>query len=216
MHQARPFFGGLTDFMSSGPCVVLCLEAPDAIKKWRDLMGATDPAKADAGHAAQGVRRLDRQQRHARVGCARDGGVRARLLLPRHGAARTTVPVIGTGSAHEGSVRRFLATVSMRRSWRSRRPVDSEDGARARHDRAVRGSAGARRRGVVRRVVVRLRLPRRRRVQGVHQRLQHGGRPEELRPEVVRRHQGRRLHRAAELVRAGARRSSTSASRATC
>ena len=35
--------------MSSGPCVVLALEAPDAIKKWRALMGATDPAKADAG-----------------------------------------------------------------------------------------------------------------------------------------------------------------------
>lgn len=49
VHSARPFFGALTDFMSSGPCVVLALEAPDAIKKWRTLMGATDPAKADAG-----------------------------------------------------------------------------------------------------------------------------------------------------------------------
>jgi nucleoside-diphosphate kinase len=49
VHKARPFFGGLTDFMSSGPCVVLCLEADGAIKKWRDLMGATDPAKAEPG-----------------------------------------------------------------------------------------------------------------------------------------------------------------------
>ena len=49
VHRARPFFASLTDFMSSGPCVVLALEAPDAIKKWRTLMGATDPAKADAG-----------------------------------------------------------------------------------------------------------------------------------------------------------------------
>jgi nucleoside-diphosphate kinase len=49
VHKERPFFGGLTAFMSSGPCVVLALEAPDAIKKWRTLMGATDPAKADAG-----------------------------------------------------------------------------------------------------------------------------------------------------------------------
>jgi nucleoside-diphosphate kinase len=49
VHRERPFFGGLTDFMSSGPCLVLCLEAADAIKKWRDLMGATDPAKADPG-----------------------------------------------------------------------------------------------------------------------------------------------------------------------
>lgn len=49
VHRERPFFGGLTDFMSSGPCVLLALEAPDAIRKWRTLMGATDPAKADAG-----------------------------------------------------------------------------------------------------------------------------------------------------------------------
>jgi nucleoside-diphosphate kinase len=49
VHRERPFFAGLTDFMSSGPSVVLCLEAPDAIRKWRDLMGATDPAKAATG-----------------------------------------------------------------------------------------------------------------------------------------------------------------------
>ena len=49
VHSARPFFGELTDFMSSGPCVVMVLEADGAIKKWRDLMGATDPAKAEAG-----------------------------------------------------------------------------------------------------------------------------------------------------------------------
>jgi nucleoside-diphosphate kinase len=48
VHRERPFFDALTDFMSSGPCVLLALEAPDAIKKWRTLMGATDPAKADA------------------------------------------------------------------------------------------------------------------------------------------------------------------------
>ncbi len=49
VHHARPFFSSLTDFMSSGPCIVMALEAPDAIRKWRALMGATDPAKADAG-----------------------------------------------------------------------------------------------------------------------------------------------------------------------
>ncbi|MCL4812529.1 MAG: nucleoside-diphosphate kinase [Vicinamibacteraceae bacterium] len=49
VHRERPFFGGLTDFMSSGAIVVLALEAPDAIRKWRDLMGATDPAKAAEG-----------------------------------------------------------------------------------------------------------------------------------------------------------------------
>jgi nucleoside-diphosphate kinase len=49
VHRGRPFFESLTRFMSSGPIVVLALEAPDAIMKWRALMGATDPAKADAG-----------------------------------------------------------------------------------------------------------------------------------------------------------------------
>jgi nucleoside-diphosphate kinase len=49
VHRERPFFASLTSFMSSGPAVVLALDAPDAIKKWRTLMGATDPAKADAG-----------------------------------------------------------------------------------------------------------------------------------------------------------------------
>jgi nucleoside-diphosphate kinase len=49
VHRERPFFSSLTTFMSSGPAVVLALEAPDAIKKWRTLMGATDPGKADAG-----------------------------------------------------------------------------------------------------------------------------------------------------------------------
>jgi nucleoside-diphosphate kinase len=49
VHRERPFFGSLTTFMSRGPVVVLALEAPDAIRKWRALMGATDPAKAEAG-----------------------------------------------------------------------------------------------------------------------------------------------------------------------
>jgi nucleoside-diphosphate kinase len=49
VHRERPFFAGLTAFMSSGPVLVLALEAADAIRKWRTLMGATDPAKADAG-----------------------------------------------------------------------------------------------------------------------------------------------------------------------
>jgi nucleoside-diphosphate kinase len=46
VHRQRPFFGELTDFMSSGPCLVMVLEADGAIKKWRDLMGATNPAEA--------------------------------------------------------------------------------------------------------------------------------------------------------------------------
>jgi nucleoside-diphosphate kinase len=49
VHRERPFFSGLTEFMSSGPCVVMALEKEGAVKAWRDLMGATDPAKAGAG-----------------------------------------------------------------------------------------------------------------------------------------------------------------------
>ncbi len=49
VHKARPFFAELTDFMSSGPCVVMILEADNAIQKWRDLMGATNPADAAEG-----------------------------------------------------------------------------------------------------------------------------------------------------------------------
>jgi nucleoside-diphosphate kinase len=49
VHRERPFFGELTQFMSSGPCVVMALEKDGAVRNWRDLMGATDPAKADDG-----------------------------------------------------------------------------------------------------------------------------------------------------------------------
>jgi nucleoside-diphosphate kinase len=49
VHKARPFFGELTEFMSSGPCIVMVLEAENAILKWRDLMGATNPADAAEG-----------------------------------------------------------------------------------------------------------------------------------------------------------------------
>ena len=49
VHKERPFFGELTDFMSSGPCIVMALEAEGAILKWRDLMGATNPAEAAEG-----------------------------------------------------------------------------------------------------------------------------------------------------------------------
>ena len=49
VHRERPFFPELTQFMSSGPCVVMALEKDGAVKAWRDLMGATDPAKADEG-----------------------------------------------------------------------------------------------------------------------------------------------------------------------
>lgn len=49
VHRERPFFGELTEFMSSGKAVVIVLEAENAIAKWRETMGATDPAKAAPG-----------------------------------------------------------------------------------------------------------------------------------------------------------------------
>jgi nucleoside-diphosphate kinase len=49
VHRERPFFSGLVEFMSSGPSAVMALEKESAVKSWRDLMGATDPAKADEG-----------------------------------------------------------------------------------------------------------------------------------------------------------------------
>jgi nucleoside-diphosphate kinase len=49
VHRARPFFKSLCTFMTQGPCLPMVLEADNAIQRWRDLMGATDPAKASAG-----------------------------------------------------------------------------------------------------------------------------------------------------------------------
>jgi len=49
VHKERPFYGSLCAFMTQGPSLVMVLEADSAIQKWRDLMGATDPAKAAAG-----------------------------------------------------------------------------------------------------------------------------------------------------------------------
>jgi nucleoside-diphosphate kinase len=49
VHRARPFFGSLAEFMSGGPCITMVLERDGAIARLRELMGATDPAKAAAG-----------------------------------------------------------------------------------------------------------------------------------------------------------------------
>ena len=49
VHRERPFFAGLVTFMTEGPVVVLVLERENAIKHWREVMGATNPANADAG-----------------------------------------------------------------------------------------------------------------------------------------------------------------------
>ncbi len=49
VHRGKPFFDSLTDYMSSGPVMVMVLSGENAIERWRKLMGATDPAKAEEG-----------------------------------------------------------------------------------------------------------------------------------------------------------------------
>ena len=49
VHRGKPFFSSLTDFMSSGPCIVTVLQKENAIASWRKLMGATNPANAEPG-----------------------------------------------------------------------------------------------------------------------------------------------------------------------
>ena len=68
VHRERPFFGGLTDFMSSGPCVLLALEAPDAIKAVADHDGRDRPGEGRRRDLAEGFRDLDRAKRNARFG----------------------------------------------------------------------------------------------------------------------------------------------------
>ena len=53
IHKDRPFFGEMIKFITSGPVIVMALEKENAIKAWRDLMGATDPLKADKGTIRQ-------------------------------------------------------------------------------------------------------------------------------------------------------------------
>jgi nucleoside-diphosphate kinase len=53
VHRERPFFGDLVSFMTEGPVIVIALEAEDAVGRLRELMGATDPAKAAAGTVRQ-------------------------------------------------------------------------------------------------------------------------------------------------------------------
>lgn len=53
VHRDRPFYKDLCEFMCSGPVVVMALEGTDAVKRWREIMGATDPAKAAEGTIRQ-------------------------------------------------------------------------------------------------------------------------------------------------------------------
>ena len=92
VHRARPFFGDLVKFMTSGPVVLMVLEGEDAIARNREVMGATDPAKAADGHDPQGLRHRRREEHRPRLGQPRERADRDRLLLPgdRHRLQVTT------------------------------------------------------------------------------------------------------------------------------
>ena len=83
VHRERPFFGSLTDFMSSGPCVVMVLEGDGAISRVRAIMGATNPEEAEAGTIRKGFRFRHRKKHSARVRFARIGRLRNRIFLQR-------------------------------------------------------------------------------------------------------------------------------------
>ena len=87
VHKARPFFKDLVSFMISGPVMIQVLEGEGAIAQNRELMGATDPKKADEGHDPRRLRRQHRCQRGARLRRCRDRRGGDRLLLPRHGTS---------------------------------------------------------------------------------------------------------------------------------
>ena len=76
VHRERPFFGELVEFMISGPVVVQVLEGENAIAKYRDIMGATDPAKAAPGTIRKTACEVDRREFGARLRCARHGAAR--------------------------------------------------------------------------------------------------------------------------------------------
>ena len=83
VHASRPFYNSLTDFMSSGPIVVLALEKENAIADLRKLMGATNPAQRRRRHHPQEVGDQHRAQRDSRLGRGRHGALRVELLLRR-------------------------------------------------------------------------------------------------------------------------------------
>ena len=68
VHRGKPFFPGLIEFMTEGPVVVLALEREDAIEKWREVMGATNPADAAEGTAVRSVIDVDIPCEHLRIG----------------------------------------------------------------------------------------------------------------------------------------------------
>lgn len=84
VHRGRPFFDELTDFMSSGPCVPIVLEKDDAVADFRILIGATDPAEAEAGTIRHDL--ADSKGRNIVHGSdsAENGRLEANYFFPEH------------------------------------------------------------------------------------------------------------------------------------
>ena len=108
VHKGRPFFDELCAFMSSGPTVVQVLEGENAILRNREVMGATDPAKAAEGTIRKEFATSDRRELRARLRRSGDGGAGDRLLVrrdrdrrlkasPRSGRRSALLPAVGGG-----------------------------------------------------------------------------------------------------------------------
>ena len=83
VHRERPFFKDLVRYMSSGPVIVQVLEGENAVAKNRELMGATDPKKADKGTIRADLADQHRRERRARLRQRRERADRDRVLLRR-------------------------------------------------------------------------------------------------------------------------------------
>ena len=103
VHRERPFFGELVEFMISGPVVVQVLEGENAIAKYRDIMGATDPAKAAPGTIRKVHAKIDRRELGARFRRARHGA-------PRR--SRSSSPATKSWGEPQACATRLFATLA--------------------------------------------------------------------------------------------------------
>ncbi len=87
VHSEKPFFAGLVKFMTEGPIVVMALEREDAIRKWRETMGATNPANAAEGTIRKRFGDEHRAQLRTWLGRAGNRGDRTAVLLQHGGSA---------------------------------------------------------------------------------------------------------------------------------
>ena len=132
VHRERPFFGELVEMMTAAPVVVQVLEGEDAIQRYRDVMGATEPEEGGPGNDPQRLRAVDGRELGPWLGRAGDGGAGDRAIVLRQrdrGVARAGAPPSGRSKT------RSAAESSSKRWRRSGRPSRSGRARRARRDR---------------------------------------------------------------------------------